>query len=516
MASWQEIADQEDAAPTVQKVLWRESGGKNYDKNGNVLTSPAGAKAAMQVVDGTNTNPGFGVRPAQNNSVDERNRVGRDYLNALIMKYGSEDKAMAAYNAGPGRVDQAIAQGGANWQKLLPAETKNYIVGAKSGAPTPPTPTPTSAAPMATATPTPSLTWQQIADQEDAKSPPSSAVPPQAPAEPGLLDKTMTAIRGFGQGATAGLIQYPQAILKQAGRNLNGEPDSPTNSFKSNLADLRGENTDLATSQPAQWYGGNAAGAVTSGVISGGSTLGGLAARGAVQGGTEGFTQNENLGDAAVGVGLGGTLGAIGGGASTWLNGLKAQALKQAAERSVAADLGAVAGKTAEKFKGQDLEAFQTLVQENLAAMSPKAAAKQVANITAGDPGFFSRIATATGRAFTGVARNAVVGGGGAVAANTAYNYKSDKPLLEDAPLAFAAGVGGKQALSRLGATAAGHGSTWLGRLTAQNPNLAPAVVGGVQAPVVGGTVAGTVDAMNPVPQQSRLQILADQFRANQ
>ena len=33
----------------------------------------------MQVLDGTNLNPGFGVKPAADNSPDERARVGRAY-----------------------------------------------------------------------------------------------------------------------------------------------------------------------------------------------------------------------------------------------------------------------------------------------------------------------------------------------------------------------------------------------------------------------------------------------------
>lgn len=44
-----------------------------------------------------------------------------------ISRFGSESKALAAYNAGAGAVDQAVNQCGGAWQSCLPAETQNYI-----------------------------------------------------------------------------------------------------------------------------------------------------------------------------------------------------------------------------------------------------------------------------------------------------------------------------------------------------------------------------------------------------
>jgi LysM repeat protein len=40
---------------------------------------------------------------------------------------GDIAKALAAYNAGPGAVQQAVVSGGTNWRMFLPAETRNYI-----------------------------------------------------------------------------------------------------------------------------------------------------------------------------------------------------------------------------------------------------------------------------------------------------------------------------------------------------------------------------------------------------
>lgn len=105
-----------------------ESGNRERDSRGNLITSPAGAQGRMQVMPGTNTDPGFGVRPAANNSDAERTRVGRDYLNAMLARYGNDPaRAWAAYNWGPGNLDAAIARHGANWLQAAPDETRNYV-----------------------------------------------------------------------------------------------------------------------------------------------------------------------------------------------------------------------------------------------------------------------------------------------------------------------------------------------------------------------------------------------------
>lgn len=98
-------------------VIRQESGG-----NPNAV-SPKGARGRMQVMDATNIDPGFGVMPARDNSPEERERVGREYFAALLVKYnGNAEDALAAYNDGPADHDKTIAG-----ERRMPAETSNYV-----------------------------------------------------------------------------------------------------------------------------------------------------------------------------------------------------------------------------------------------------------------------------------------------------------------------------------------------------------------------------------------------------
>lgn len=87
--------------------------------------SPKGASGTMQTMPTTLLNPGFGVRPAQNNSPAEMQRVGVDFLEAMRQKYGNDTDALVAYNMGPGAADKWIS-GGRQWSQL-PQETQGYI-----------------------------------------------------------------------------------------------------------------------------------------------------------------------------------------------------------------------------------------------------------------------------------------------------------------------------------------------------------------------------------------------------
>ena len=172
-------------------------------------------------------------------------------------------------------------------------------------------------------------------DTVDWSTPKESTPVPAAekPAEPSAVDSLFTTVRGYGQGVTAGLIQYPQAALMQA---ANG------GTFSGNLADLRGENDTLAKTQPKAWYGGNIAGVGTLAYLSGGgatptlaklgagemlpamigTTTGKMIAGNVAQGAVSGFTEKDSLTDAALGGIIGGTIGAGGkiiSGSADWL-----------------------------------------------------------------------------------------------------------------------------------------------------------------------------------------------------
>lgn len=109
------------------QIMQKESGGKRYDKNGNLLTSSKGALGEMQVMPATARDPGFGIKPAQSDDPNELRRVGDEYANVLLNRYRDPKLAMIAYNMGPGATDKWLASG-ADIRKL-PKETQGYIRG---------------------------------------------------------------------------------------------------------------------------------------------------------------------------------------------------------------------------------------------------------------------------------------------------------------------------------------------------------------------------------------------------
>ena len=70
-------------------------------------------------------------------------QVGEAYLNQMLQQFGGDRaKALAAYNAGPGRVAAAVAQYGENWRQGIPESTRAYLANAEArmggqGAPAP-------------------------------------------------------------------------------------------------------------------------------------------------------------------------------------------------------------------------------------------------------------------------------------------------------------------------------------------------------------------------------------------
>lgn len=121
-------------------VVGQESGGR-HTEGGALLEGPmtrygTRAQGVTQVMPHTAKNPGYGVKPLQNDSREEYLRFGRDYLQAMIKEFdGDQAKALAAYNAGPGRVMDAVRSKGADWLSVMPQETRDYVskIGGKVG-----------------------------------------------------------------------------------------------------------------------------------------------------------------------------------------------------------------------------------------------------------------------------------------------------------------------------------------------------------------------------------------------
>lgn len=86
--------------------------------------SPAGAGGIAQIMPATARQPGFGITPISDEArfdPEASMNFGAQYMRAMLDRYdGDYNRALAAYNAGPGRVDQA---GGV---PNIP-ETQNYV-----------------------------------------------------------------------------------------------------------------------------------------------------------------------------------------------------------------------------------------------------------------------------------------------------------------------------------------------------------------------------------------------------
>lgn len=120
-----------------------ESGGRQFGAGGEPLTSPKGTVGAMQIM------PETGPEAAKLAGVawDEKryredpayNRaLGRAYLGSMMQRFGGdEQKALAAYNAGPTRVEETIRETEKynkefpneprTWLSQLPQETQDYV-----------------------------------------------------------------------------------------------------------------------------------------------------------------------------------------------------------------------------------------------------------------------------------------------------------------------------------------------------------------------------------------------------
>jgi hypothetical protein len=130
-APTKEYGSTESTPDFIARIMHKESRGQRYGKDGQLLRSEKGALGEMQVMPGTNRDPGYGVKAARDSSPDEMARVGRDYATAMLQRYGDPKLAAIAYNMGPGATDKWLAAG-ADMSKL-PRETQGYVKGFAEG-----------------------------------------------------------------------------------------------------------------------------------------------------------------------------------------------------------------------------------------------------------------------------------------------------------------------------------------------------------------------------------------------
>lgn len=138
---------------TFDRQIQTESNGQHIDpKTGEIITSPKGALGIAQIMPKSAMQPGFGIKDifalAKERGVPFADRseasakqllankdlnleFGKNYRTGMLNYFGGDnEKATASYNAGAGRVNQAVKQADANggdWKNYLPTETKNYL-----------------------------------------------------------------------------------------------------------------------------------------------------------------------------------------------------------------------------------------------------------------------------------------------------------------------------------------------------------------------------------------------------
>ena len=106
----------------IRAVMHQESGGRLYNADGALITSPVGAMGLMQVMpttyDRLSRRYGLGADP-----YEPRDNIlaGTAYLREMFDRFGSP-YFLAAYNAGPDRVALFLAG-----STILPDETENYV-----------------------------------------------------------------------------------------------------------------------------------------------------------------------------------------------------------------------------------------------------------------------------------------------------------------------------------------------------------------------------------------------------
>lgn len=128
------VAQGAQTPETFGRMLQVESGGRQFNPDGSIVTSPKGAMGIAQIMPTTAAQPGYGIKPAtpEELATPEGNaKFGQRYFEGMYQKFGNDpEKAAAAYNAGPGTIEKAMlvaSQQGGTWKDYIPDETKTYL-----------------------------------------------------------------------------------------------------------------------------------------------------------------------------------------------------------------------------------------------------------------------------------------------------------------------------------------------------------------------------------------------------
>ena len=113
-----EQAARENGIPSG--ILHAQANKESHTKTGQ--TSSKGAEGVMQIM--PRTAASLGVDP---NDPHANIHGGAKYLKQLHDRFGSWDKALAAYNWGPTNLHAAISKHGESWLAATPKETQNYV-----------------------------------------------------------------------------------------------------------------------------------------------------------------------------------------------------------------------------------------------------------------------------------------------------------------------------------------------------------------------------------------------------
>lgn len=104
------------------------------ESKGNTnAVSPKGARGIIQIMPKTAANPGYNMPSIDlnNSTPEEQIRWGMEYRSRMQKAHGfTPDQATAAFNAGAGKVQQAIKKAndsGGNWLSYMPKETRDYV-----------------------------------------------------------------------------------------------------------------------------------------------------------------------------------------------------------------------------------------------------------------------------------------------------------------------------------------------------------------------------------------------------